>query len=306
MIEIIATADSLTQADALLKTAVDTVYIGEETFGLRLPHSFSRAEQQELVEKAHQAGKKVYIAVNGIMHPEKMKLIPEYLDFLETIMPDQIVVGDPGIIYLLRKRKSPLAFSYDGATLVTNARQINFWHKKGAVGAVLAREVPFGEMRELIQHVEVPVEVLVYGATCIHHSKRPLLQNYYNFTQMNERKDRERDLFVSEPRKPETHYSIYEDSHGTHVFANNDVDLMLELSELSEAGFTTWKLDGLYTPGANFVAIAELFAKARTALSDGTWDQATAEAYQQQLTALHPENRGLDSGFYHIDPHAIK
>ncbi|MBU5584790.1 U32 family peptidase, partial [Enterococcus sp. S181_ASV_20] len=79
-----------------------------------------------------------------------------------------------------------LPYIYDAETLVTNARQINFWQKKGAVGAVLAREVPFEEMQRLSQHVEVPVEVLVYGATCIHQSKRPLLDNYFNYTKQSE------------------------------------------------------------------------------------------------------------------------
>ena len=46
MIELIATAESVEQAVELLATGVDTLYIGEETFGLRLPVSFTRDEQR--------------------------------------------------------------------------------------------------------------------------------------------------------------------------------------------------------------------------------------------------------------------
>jgi hypothetical protein len=35
-----------------------------------------------------------------------------------------------------------------------------------------------------------------------------------------------------------------------------------------------WKLDGLYTPGENFVAIARLFAEAKAALEAGTWSES--------------------------------
>ena len=49
---------------------MDTLYIGEETFGLRLPVSFTRDEQREIVKRAHEMGKQVLVAVNGIMHPE--------------------------------------------------------------------------------------------------------------------------------------------------------------------------------------------------------------------------------------------
>ena len=300
MIELIATAESMAQAEELLAVGVDTLYIGEEDFGLRLPYSFSREEQKALIDLAHANGKKVNVAINGIMHPDKMKKIPEYLAFLADVKPDHVVVGDTGVIYLLQEYDLP--YIYDAETLVTNARQINFWQKKGAVGAVLAREVPFEEMQRLSQHVEVPVEVLVYGATCIHQSKRPLLDNYFNYTKQSESTSKERGLFISEPKKAETHYSIYEDQHGTHIFADNDLNLIKELSELNQAGYQTWKLDGLFTPGANFVAIAKVFAEAKA----NSWDDAMVDNAQQEIQKYHPVGRGMDTGFYHLDPTAIK
>lgn len=304
MIELIATAESMAQAEELLAAGVDTLYIGEEAYGLRLPYSFSRDEQKALIEQAHAQGKKVNIAVNGIMHPDKMKQIPEYLAFLAEVQPDHVVVGDTGVIYLLQEYDLP--YIYDAQTLVTNARQINFWQKKGAVGAVLAREVPFKEMQHLSQHVEVPVEVLVYGATCIHQSKRPLLDNYFNYTNQKEEVSKERGLFISEPKKAETHYSIYEDQHGTHIFADNDLNLIQELADLAQTGYQTWKLDGLFTPGSDFVAIAKIFADAKTAIEAGTWDEAAMSHAQQEIQKHHPVGRGMDTGFYHLDPTAIK
>ncbi|WP_122646019.1 peptidase U32 family protein [Enterococcus mediterraneensis] len=307
MSELIATVESLAQAQALLAVGVDTIVFGEEEFGLRLPASFSRQEQKELVDLAHAAGKKASIAVNGIMHPEKMKLIPDYLAFLKSINVDQIVIGDPGIVFVMKKNPElQIPFIYDGETLVTSARQINFWAKRNAVGAVLAREVPFGEMEIMAKELTIPVEVLVYGATCIHHSKRPLLQNYYNYTQQEEETNRQRGLFLSEPKKDETHYSIYEDSHGTHIFADNDVDLMLELDQLAANRFQTWKLDGIFCPGEAFVEIAKAFQQARTLLEAGEWTEEAAENLNQQVIANHPQQRGLDTGFYYVDPDEIK
>ena len=306
MIELIATVESMAQAESLV-AIVDTIFFGEETFGLRLPASFSRTEQQELVKLAHQAGKKAMVAVNGLMHPEKMKQLPEYLAFLHEIGVDKVSVGDAGVVYVLRQHPEwALPFVYDGETLVTSARQINFWAKKGAIGAVLAREVPFAEMRVLAETVQVPVEVLVYGATCIHQSKRLLLQNYFNFTGQTEEKDRKRGLFLQEPRKEQTHYSIYEDSHGTHVFASDDICLMRELPELATAGYQTWKLDGILTPGADFVAIARLYQQAKEALLSGQWTAEQGERWLAEIEALHPENRTLGTGFYALDPNKIK
>lgn len=306
MIELITTVESIAQAKKILPFA-DTIFFGEETFGLRLPHSFSREEQKELVVLAHEAGKQAMVAVNGLMHPEKMKLLPEYLAFLHEINVDKVSVGDAGVVYVLNKHPEwDLPFVYDGETLVTSSRQINFWAKKGAIGAVLAREVPFEEMKALAEKVEVPVEVLVYGATCIHQSKRPLLENYYHFTQQDEEKNKERGLFLQEPKKAETHYSIFEDSHGTHIFASNDVCLVKELEQLQETGCQTWKLDGIFTPGNAFVEIVRLYAQAKQAVASAEWSADLASELYQKIQALHPENRELGTGFYYIEPDKIK
>ncbi|EOH95636.1 U32 family peptidase [Enterococcus haemoperoxidus ATCC BAA-382] len=306
MIELIATAESIEQAEALLAVGVNTLYIGEELFGLRLPTSFSREEQRTITEKAHEVGKKVTVALNGIMHPEKMKKVPEYLAFLQEIKVDQVTVGDPGVVFVMQRDGIDIPYIYDGETLVTSSRQINFWAKRGATGAVLAREVPFEEMKAMKDNLMVPAEVLVYGATCIHQSKRPLLQNYYNFTKNDETAGKERGLFISEPKKEETHYSIYEDSHGTHIFADNDVNLIGELDKLHEHNYTKWKLDGIYAPGENFVKVAKQFVDAKEKLESGLWSHAEAQKAIDEIEALHPENRGLDIGFFDLDPDEIK
>ena len=97
-----------------------------------------------------------------------------------------LTVGDPGVVQIMKNPDYSIPYYYDAAVLVTSSRQVNFWAKRGAIGAVIAREIPRAEMEILASQVEVPIEVLVYGATCIHHSKRPLLQNYFNYIEKEE------------------------------------------------------------------------------------------------------------------------
>ena len=117
---------------------------------------------------------------------------------------------------------------------------------------------------------------------------------------------RQRDLFLAEPSDPESHYSIFEDNHGTHIFANNDLDLMTKLTELVEHGFTHWKLEGLYTPGQNFVEIAKLFIQARNLIQEGNFTHDQAFLLDEEVRKLHPKNRFLDTGFYDYDPDMVK
>ena len=304
---ITATAESIEQVQDLLEAGVDRIYVGEEKYGLRLPHNFTYDELNRISQMVHLAGKEMTVAVNALMHQDMMDQIKPYLDFLQEIEVDYITVGDAGVFYVLQRDGYKLKTIYDASTMVTSSRQINFWGKNAGVSeAVLAREIPSAELFKMPEILEIPAEVLVYGASVIHHSKRPLLQNYYNFTHIDDEKSRERDLFLAEPSDPQSHYSIFEDDHGTHIFANNDLDLMTKLTELADHGFTHWKLEGLYTPGQNFVEIAKLFVQARDLIEKGEFSHDQAFLLDDLLHKLHPKNRFLDTGFYDYDPDMVK
>lgn len=304
MIELIATAESVEQAKALIAAGIDTVYAGESEFGLRLPASLDPGAIGEIVRTARAGQAKVTVAVNAIMHNDRIGKVAPYLQQLRELGVDAIAVGDPGVIRLLKVHDIGLPYIYDAHTTVTSARQINFWAKRGAVGAVLARELTFDEIRAIRAEARVPVEVQVYGATCIHHSKRPLVDNYLQH--IREEGTARSGLYISETKDPDKRYSIYEDEHGTHIFAAEDLNLLPHLGELAEAGITHWKLDGLFTRGDRFVAIARLFVEAKQAIAEGKWSEELIDRLNRQLAALHPAQRPLGAGFFVRDAAEIQ
>ena len=165
---ITATAESYEQARELLELGVDRIYIGEKAFGLRLPKPFSFAEMRKIAELVHESGKELTVAVNALMHQGMMDALPDYLDFLEEIKADYITVGDAGVFYICNRDKRPFKMIYDASTMVTSSRQINFWGKQaGASEAVLAREIPSAELFIMAENLQIPAEVLVYGASII-------------------------------------------------------------------------------------------------------------------------------------------
>lgn len=304
MVELIATAESIKQATSLIEAGVDTLYLGEDRFGLRLPHSFSREEIKKITQLAHCEQVRVCVAVNALLHNDRIGSVLDYLRFLESIDVDRITVGDPGVVHLLKQHGVQLAYVYDAQTMVTSSKVVNFWKKRGAVGAVLARELTYEELRSIGQQAEVPVEVLVYGATCIHHSKRPLVDNYFNFTKGD--RSESSDLYISEPKNADTHYSIYEDLNGTHVFATNDINLLPVLDKLLLANITQWKLDGLYSRGKDFIKMVELFAEAKNKANNDALTPEILKGLNDKLLTYHPQARGLDQGFFVKMPGDVK
>ncbi|HEL0045574.1 TPA: U32 family peptidase [Streptococcus equi subsp. zooepidemicus] len=303
---ITATAESIDQVKSLLAAGVDRIYVGEADYGLRLPHAFSYDDLRQIAALVHKAGKELTVACNALMHQGMMDRIKPFLDLMKEIAVDYLVVGDAGVFYVNKRDGYDFKLIYDTSVFVTSSRQVNFWGQHGAVESVLAREIPSEELFALADNLDYPAEILVYGASVIHHSKRPLLENYYHFTKIDDEVSRERGLFLAEPGDPDSHYSIYEDNHGTHIFINNDIDMMTKLGELYEHGLTHWKLDGVYCPGENFVAITKLFIKAKILLESGQFTPELAQQLDAEVQGLHPVGRGLDTGFYDFDPKTVK
>lgn len=306
-IVITVTAESIEQVQALLDAGVDRIYIGEKDYGLRLPTTFTYDEIRQIAQLVHAAGKEVTVAANALLHQEMMDAIPPFLALMKDIKVDYLVVGDAGLVHINKQEDYQFKLIYDTSVFVTSSRQINFWKDHGAVEAVLAREIPAEELREIAQNLQIPAEVLVYGASVIHHSKRSLLQNYYRFTQAEETDlSRERGLFLAEPGDPDSHYSIFEDNHGTHIFVNNDISLMSKLPELLEHGYQNWKLDGIFCPGESFVEIVKLFVRVRDLLEKGEWTDKQLFLLEEEVKKFHPKERGLDTGFYDFDRHTVQ
>ncbi|MBC2319081.1 peptidase U32 family protein [Listeria booriae] len=300
---IIATAESVMQAESLLGAGVDTLYVGGSRFGLRMPQSLSLADIREITNKAHGAGKKVLVAVNALMHNEHLKDLPDYLRELANMKVDAVTVGDPGVVFMLHEMKLDLPFIYDAQTFVTSAEQVDFWVKQGAVGAVMARELTLIELEAITAKMDVPIEVQVYGPTCIHQSKRKLVTNYHNIVEIKDDTSKERGLYLREPNDADSQLPIYEDENGTHIFSTEDLSLMPYLERVYHAGLRTWKLDGVLLPGENFVAIVALFVKAKEALEAGEF---VAETFVNKLAKLQPATRVLGTGFFLKQPDEVK
>lgn len=305
MIELIATAESVQQGRELLKAGINTLVIGESRYGLRIPGNFNFDEMAELIQEAHHVGKRVIVAANAILHNDKIKTAREFLRKIKELNVDELFVGDTGLIQLLKTPELYTPFTYDASVLLTSPGQVNFWKKYGAVSALVAREVPFVELKPMSAQSELPLTVQVYGACCIHQSGRPLIQNYFNFIEKHDTNAFKRHLFLSEPNKPDTHYSIYSDEHGTHIFANHDLNLIEQLPLLHEHHLTKWYLDGIYTTGQAFVEIAKVFADARDAIEQGTWSDDLAITFNQRVHQSHPLNRELDTGFFLYDANKV-
>lgn len=299
--ELLVTPHSVEHIKQLLEAGADAFIIGEQKFGLRLPGEFTVADVEEATKLIHEAGKKVYVAVNALFHNDRLEELDQYLLEMQRIGVDALVFGDPAVVVAKRELNITIPLHWNPETIATNWFQANYWGERGANRAVLARELSLEEVVEIKENAKVDIEILVHGMTCMFQSKRSLLGNYFLYRdQVMEIENRKeaRNMFLHDKER-KNKYPIYEDLNGTHIFSPNDMCIIDELSEIFEAQIDSLKIDSILHTPAYATTVTALYRQAMDAYFDespGAYEELK-DSLLAQIEEIQPPLRPLDTGF---------
>ncbi|WP_210128455.1 MULTISPECIES: peptidase U32 family protein [unclassified Staphylococcus] len=300
MTELLVTPKSVKHIETLIEKGADAFVIGEQRFGLRLAGEFKREALIEAVELIHNHGKKVYVAVNGIFHNYHLNALKSYIDFLHEVSVDRIIFGDPAVVMYVNEQPNPIPLNWDAEALVTNYFQCNYWGKKGAQRAQLARELSLDEILNIKQNADVEIEVQVHGMSCMFQSKRMLLGNYFTFQerQMKIQRNKEANELLLYDEERDNKYPVFEDYNGTHIMSPNDICLIEELDQLLAANIDAFKIDGVLQTEEYINVCTEQYREAIDLFKEDpeTYDDEKFMLVDP-IEAIQPEHRPFDEGF---------
>lgn len=250
MCELLSPAGNMEKLKVAFKYGADACYLAGKSFGLRaFSGNFDEDEMREAVEYAHKLNKKIYVTVNIVAHNKDFNGLDKYLQFLESVKVDGIIVSDIGIMQLAKTVAPSLELHISTQANVTNKYTAKFYCDMGAKRLVLARELSLEEIKEIREFIpkDVEIETFVHGAMCISYSGRCLLSNYLSGRDSNRgaciQACRFEYSICEKTRKGEL-YDIQEDSRGTYILNSKDLCMIEYLKELIDAGVTSFKIEG--------------------------------------------------------------
>jgi putative protease len=299
--ELLVTPHSVAHLEQLIDAGADAFLVGEQQFGLRLAGEFTIDEIEKSVELAHASNKKVYVAMNALYHNDQIDLLRPYMEKLATFGVDGITFGDPAVVMVKREAALDIPLHWNTEMTATNWFTANYWGKRGANRAVLARELSMDEVIEIKENAEVAIEIQVHGMTCMFQSKRSLLGNYFLYQDKAmeiENRASQKNMFLHDKER-HNKYPIYEDANGTHIFSPNDMCIIDELSELIEAGIDSFKIDGVLQDATYVTKVTNLYRQAIDSYmeSPAMYDEIKSELLTE-IEEIQPELRPLDTGFF--------
>ncbi|RBP94044.1 putative protease [Cytobacillus firmus] len=299
--ELLVTPARVEDIEQLVSAGADAFVVGEQRYGLRLAGEFTREDVQKTVEIAHKHGKKVYVAMNALFHNDKVPELEGYISFLKKINADAIIFGDPAVLMAARSAAPDMKLHWNTETTATNWYTCNYWGRKGAKRAVLAREINMDAIIEIKENAEVEIEVQVHGMTAMFQSKRSLLGNYYEYQGKAlevENRAQEKSMFLHDKER-ENKYPIFEDENGTHIMSPNDICIIDELQEMIEAGIDSFKIDGVLKSPEYIIEVTKLYRKAiDLCVEDPDQYDEIKDDLLGEIEEIQPANRKLDTGFF--------
>lgn len=299
--ELLVTPISVDDILPLAEAGADAFVVGEQRYGLRLAGEFTRSDVQKAIELAHSKGKKVYVAMNAIFHNDKLPELNDYIRFVSDAKADAIIFGDPAVLMAAKETAPEMKLHWSTETTGTNWYTCNYWGRKGAKRAVLAREINMDSIVEIKEQAEVEIEVLVHGMSCMFQSKRSLLGNYFEYqgkVMEIENRKQQKNMFLHDKER-ENKYPIFEDENGTHIMSPNDICIIDELQDMLEAGVDSFKIDGILKSPEYILAVTKLYREAIDLyFEDPDNYEDKKDELLEAIEQIQPANRPLDTGFY--------
>ncbi len=186
--ELLAPAGTYKNMEYAFAYGADAVYAGQPRYSLRVRNNDFQVENLEKgIHRAHQLGKKFYVASNIAPHNNKIASYMRDIQPIIAMQPDALIMSDPGLIMMVKDKYPEIPIHLSVQANVVNYAAVKFWHRQGIERVILSRELSLNEIEEIrMQCPEMELEVFVHGALCIAYSGRCLLSGYMNHRDPNQ------------------------------------------------------------------------------------------------------------------------
>lgn len=306
MIELLSPAGNFEKLRAAVLYGADAVYLAGRMFGMRAgADCFDIDELPKAVDYCHERGKKVYLALNTMPHPDEYPRLKKYLNELDSIPFDAYIVADLGVMSVVKEISPQREIHISTQASVVSAASANMYYKLGAKRVVLSRELTFDEIaairRDTPQNLEL--EAFIHGAMCVSYSGRCLISNHFTGRDANRGACAQPCRWVyniSEEKRPDMPLTMDEGSDGTYLFGSKDLCMIEHIPELLESPVTSFKIEGRMKSAYYAAVTANTY---RMAIDSYLRDPAHYKynpAWRTELESV--SHREYDTGFFFDRP----
>ena len=319
--ELLSPAGTIKNMRYAFAYGADAVYAGMPRYSLRVRNNDFLEENLRIgIAEAHAQQKQCFVATNAMPHGAKLKTFDKDIEPVVEMEPDALIMADPGLIMLVRRRWPYLPIHLSVQANTVNAAGVKFWQAAGLTRVILSRELSLDEVAEIRDACpDMQIEVFVHGALCIAYSGRCLLSGYFNRRDANQgtctnacrweynvseapsvavgdikrHPDADQTYYLQEKGRPGEYMPVLEDEHGTYIMNSKDLRAVEHVHRLVRIGVDCLKIEGRTKSHYYTARTTQVY---RRAIDDAVSGKPFDPALLADLE--HLANRGYTDGLF--------
>ncbi|MDE6477382.1 MAG: U32 family peptidase [Mycoplasmoidaceae bacterium] len=187
-VELLSPAGDFNKGKFALNYGADAIYLGAKAYSLRARASnFDFDELAKIIDYAHSLNKKIYLVTNILCHNSHINSFDEFITKVIALKPDGFICADPFIINGIQKHTKDIEVHISTQQSICNSKAALFFKDNGASRVVLAREVAYQQIVDMIKNLNhaIDIEYFIHGALCIAYSGRCMISNNFSLRDSN-------------------------------------------------------------------------------------------------------------------------
>ncbi|MHB8742939.1 MAG: ubiquinone anaerobic biosynthesis protein UbiU [Sulfuricaulis sp.] len=180
--ELVCPAGSMPALKAAVDNGADALYLGfrDGTNARNFPGlNFDPNEVRQGVAYAHQAGARVFLAINTYPRPHQWEKWRQAVDQAAGLGVDAVLLADLGLMDYCAHTYPELRLHLSVQGSATNYEAIDFYVQHfGVRRVVLPRVLSLAQVKNVLKRVNAEVEVFGFGSLCVMAEGRCTLSSY--------------------------------------------------------------------------------------------------------------------------------
>ncbi len=284
-LELLAPAGKWDVLEAVAEAGADAVYCGDKRFNMRMlrpDFNFTREELQDAASYLHQQDKKLYVTVNNLYCDREIDELRKYLQFLQDIGVDGMIVQDLAVVALVQEMGLTVPMHASVQMGISNVQAVRFLEEQGFARAILSNSLSLAEIKDIHCGSDLTLEFFAHGDMCISHTGQCYMSSFISGASSNRGRCVKpcRWLYRLSGTSADPEEYAY---HITH----NDLMVYPYLRELVQAGVYSFKIEGRMREASYLTGLIAVYRQALDRLKQDP------NAQPDQTEEQHLVNRRL-------------
>ena len=292
-VELLAPAGTWDALVADVESGADAVYLGGKHFNMRMHEgdfNFDDAALKKAIDYAHAHDVRLYITLNNLISDEELPALKEYLQYLEEIQPDALLVQDFAVLELVHEMGITIPLHTSVMMNTHNEHAIEKLKEYGITRIVVGREMTLSELALFRARTGIEVEYFMHGDMCISESGQCIHSGVVFGQSGNRGRCLKPCRWTYELIDEKSGKRLDEGGPGPYKLALKDMCMYRAIPELIQAGVFSFKIEGRMRPAPFLRRIVSTYRAAIDAYIADPTGYATDEEGWKQLY----ENRARD------------